>query len=145
MAKIYNFPQGSERRKLIQKIQCDRNKYLSKNGWMKTSESKPSLNYFSAGWYYFRLSLASVLHIVSICGLAVLAAFSNAIFWIGGLICVVTWFTSNDHIWSAHNITILVVAGFLVLSLFAALLIDFINAKSAFGGVYIVESLVFPR
>jgi hypothetical protein len=35
---------------------------------------------------------------------------------IGGLICVVTWFTNNHEIWSDNNITIPVIVGSWVLS-----------------------------
>jgi hypothetical protein len=49
---------------------------------------------------------------------------------IGGLICVVTWFTNNHEIWSDNNITIPVIVGSWVLSLVAAPLIDFFNART---------------
>ncbi|HDT5032184.1 TPA: hypothetical protein QHR60_004015 [Escherichia coli] len=132
MAKIYSFPQGAERRRLQRKIQWDRAVSLSKNGWSKATKQKSALSYLSAGWYYFRLSLAAIFHIVTVCGLAVISAFSGAIFWIGGLICVVTWFTNNHQIWSANNFTIPVVVGFWVLSLVAAPLIEYLNAKLPF-------------
>ena len=133
MAKIYSFPQGAERRRLHRKIQWDRAVTLSQKGWSKSSDERKSvLRYLSAGWYYFRISVAVIFHIVTICGLVVLSAFSSAIFWIGGLICVVTWFTNNHEIWRDNNITIPVIVGSWVLSLVAAPLIDFFNARTPF-------------
>ncbi|HFD2497831.1 TPA: hypothetical protein ACF2XH_004414 [Escherichia coli] len=91
MAKIYDFPQGAERRRMHRKIQWNNAVKLSKNGWSKPEVKRWSfLAFISTGWYYFRLSVAVIFHIITICGLAVLAALSNTIFWIGGAICLVT-------------------------------------------------------
>ena len=61
-----------------------------------------------------------------------LAALSNTIFWIGGAICLVTWYTNDHQIWSTNNLTIPIVFGLWVLSLVAAPLIDFFSQKLPF-------------
>ncbi|EFJ5863624.1 hypothetical protein A3371_005913 [Escherichia coli] len=133
MAKIYDFPQGAERRRMHRKIQWNNAVKLSKNGWSKPEVKRWSfLAFISTGWYYFRLSVAVIFHIITICGLAVLAALSNTIFWIGGAICLVTWYTNDHQIWSANNLTIPIVFGLWVLSLVAAPLIDFFSQKLPF-------------
>lgn len=133
MAKIYDFPQGAERRRMQRKIQWNRAVKLSRNGWSEAAGKRRSfLTYLSTGWYYLRFSVAGFFHIVTICVLAVISAFSNAIFWIGGVICVVTWYTNDHQIWSANNFTIPIVFGFWVLSLIAVPLIDFFNSKLPF-------------
>nr|WP_181411459.1 hypothetical protein [Escherichia coli] len=73
MAKIYDFPQGAERRRMHRKIQWNNAVKLSKNGWSKPEVKRWSfLAFISTGWYYFRLSVAVIFHIITICGLAVL-------------------------------------------------------------------------
>ena len=140
MAKIYTFPQGAERRKLQKKIQWDRDKHLTENGWQDRNKGKATSNLISATWYYVRFATAAALHITSVCTLAVLAAFSNGLFWIGGLVCVVTWFTNDHQFWSANNFTIPVVASLWLLSLVAAPLIDFLNVKLPFYRLIVPDS-----
>nr|WP_251287739.1 hypothetical protein [Escherichia coli] len=46
-------------------------------------------------------------------------AFSKAIFWIGGMLCVVTWFHLERQFWTPQNFTIPVIVTLWGLSLFA--------------------------
>lgn len=85
MAKIYEFPQGAERSKLKKEIIRERKKRL------RETNGNPVIRHAKWFWFYLRLATAGALHLVSVISLAVLGAFSKAIFWIGGMLCVVTW------------------------------------------------------
>ncbi|EAM3234695.1 hypothetical protein DTC80_23120 [Salmonella enterica] len=123
MAKIYEFPQGPARGKLKKEIIRERKKRLrEKNG-------NPVIRHAKWFWFYLRLTTAGALHLVSVITLAVLGAFSNAIFWIGGLICVVTWFHLERQLWTTNNYTIPVVIAFWGVSLFAVPLMELLNKK----------------
>ena len=103
MAKIYQFPQGEERAKFRKEIARERKKRLrEKNG-------NPVIRHAKWFWFYLRLATAGALHLVSVITLAVLGAFSKAIFWIGGLFCVVTWFHLERQFWTPQNFTIPVI------------------------------------
>jgi hypothetical protein len=113
MAKIYEFPLGAERSKLKNEIIQERKKRLrEKNG-------NPVIRHAKWFWFYLRLATAGALHLVSVITLAVLGAFSTAIFWIGGLMCVVTWFHLEHQFWTPQNFTIPVIVTLWGLSLFA--------------------------
>ncbi|EHL6051722.1 hypothetical protein ACOW5K_026175 [Klebsiella pneumoniae] len=123
MAKIYEFPQGAERSKLKKEIILERKKRLrEKNG-------NPVIRHAKWFWFYLRLATAGALHLVSVITLAVLGAFSKAIFWIGGLISVVTWFHLERQLWTTDNYTIPVVVAIWGVSLFAVPLMELLNKK----------------
>lgn len=133
MAKIYEFPQGADRQRLKEEIDSQRKRQPNeKSGYQ-------FLNYIKRGWFYARLMIAATMHFISVITLAILAAFSKAIFWVGGIICLVTWFHLDREIWSPHNLTIPVIAGLWALSLFAAPLIKFLNQRTPW------HSLLVPR
>ncbi|HBA8604299.1 TPA: hypothetical protein J1145_004124 [Escherichia coli] len=123
MAKIYEFPQGAERGKLKKAILKERKKRL------RETNGNPVIRHAKWFWFYLRLAMAGALHLVSVITLAVLGAFSKAIFWIGGLICVVTWFHLERQLWTIDNYTIPVVVAFWGVSLFAVPLIELLNKK----------------
>ncbi|EAA6838890.1 hypothetical protein DRY73_23175 [Salmonella enterica subsp. enterica] len=123
MAKIYQFPQGEERGKFRKEIARERKKRLrEKNG-------NPFIRHVKWFWFYLRLATAGALHLVSVIALAVLGAFSKVIFWIGGLICVVTWFHLERQFWTPQNFTIPVIVTLWGLSLFATPLMELLNKK----------------
>ncbi|CAM3594932.1 hypothetical protein HKX50_26945 [Klebsiella pneumoniae] len=123
MAKIYEFPQGAERGKLKKEIIRERKKRLrEKNG-------NPVIRHVKWFWFYLRFATAGALHLVSVITLAVLGAFSKAIFWIGGLLCVVTWFHLERQFWTPQNFTIPVIVTLWGLSLFATPLMELLNKK----------------
>ncbi|MBJ2097866.1 hypothetical protein [Serratia ureilytica] len=123
MAKIYEFPQGAERGKLKKAILKERKKRL------RETNGNPLVRYIKLAWFYLRYVTASALHLVCVVILAALGAFSKAIFWIGGLICVVTWFHLERQFWTTHNYTIPVVVAFWGVSLFAVPLMELLNKK----------------
>lgn len=123
MAKIYEFPLGAERGKLKKEIARERkrrfvektgNKFIKWSGW---------------SWFYLRLLLAGGLHVVSVCLLATIGAFSKAIFWLGGLVCVITWFHLEHQFWTPQNFTIPVIVTLWGLSLFATPLLELLSKK----------------
>ncbi|EEF8798623.1 hypothetical protein GWQ89_21315 [Salmonella enterica] len=123
MAKIYEFPQGAERGKLKKAILKERKKRL------RETNGNPLVRYIKLAWFYLRYMTASALHLVCVVTLAALGAFSKAIFWIGGLICVVTWFHLERQLWTTDNYTIPVVVAFWGVSLFAVPLMELLNKK----------------
>ncbi|EGH1968338.1 hypothetical protein ID409_004554 [Salmonella enterica] len=123
MAKIYEFPQGAERGKLKKAILKERKKRL------KETNGNPLVRYIKLAWFYLRYMTASVLHLVCVVTLAALGAFSKAIFWIGGLLCVVTWFHLERQFWTPQNFTIPVIVMLWGLSLFATPLMELLNKK----------------
>lgn len=123
MAKIYEFPQGAERGKLKKAILNERKKRL------RETKDNPLVRYIKLAWFYLRYVTASALHLVSVITLAILGAFSKAIFWIGGLICVVTWFHLERQFWTPQNFTIPVIVTLWGLSLFATPLLELLNKK----------------
>ncbi len=130
MAKLYEFPQGDELKSLKKRITWERKKRLNESGCPdKTENKKPSslVRYIKLSWFYLRLGIAGMLHMISVVTLAILGAFSKAIFWFGGLICVVTWFWLGHQFWTTSNFTIPVIGGIWVLSLLAVPLMDLMN------------------
>lgn len=123
MAKIYEFPQGAERGKLKKAILKERKKRL------RETNGNPLVRYIKLAWFYLRCITASVLHLVCVVTLAALGAFSKAIFWIGGLISVVTWFHLERQLWTTDNYTIPVVVAIWGVSLFAVPLMELLNKK----------------
>lgn len=123
MAKIYEFPQGADRNRLKREIASERKKRL------KERTGNPLVKYIKWSWFYIRLLTAGTLHLISVVTLAILGAFSTVIFWIGGLICVVTWFHLEHQFWTPHNFTIPVIVTLWALSLFAAPLMQLLNKK----------------
>jgi len=123
MAKIYEFPQGADRNRLKREIASERKKRL------KERTGNPLVKYIKWSWFYIRLLTAGTLHMISVVTLAILGAFSTVIFWIGGLICVVTWFHLEHQFWTPHNFTIPVIVTLWALSLFAAPLMQLLNKK----------------
>lgn len=118
MAKIYEFPQGAERSKLKKEIIRERKKRL------RETNGNPVIRHAKWFWFYLRLATAGALHLVSVISLAVLGAFSKAIFWIGGMLCVVTWFHLERQFWTPQNFTIPVIVTLWGLSLFATPLME---------------------
>lgn len=113
MAKIYDFPLGAERDKLRHEIDRERKKQR------RVKTGNPFIRHVKWFCFYLRLVTAGALHVVSVITLAVLGAFSKAIFWIGGMVCVVTWFHLERQFWTPHNFTIPVIVSLWGLSLFA--------------------------
>lgn len=127
MAKIYEFPQGADRNRLKREIASERKKRL------KEKTGNPLLKYIKYIkwiWFYLRLLTAGTLHLISVVTLAILGAFSTVIFWVGGLICVVTWFHLEHQFWTAQNFTIPVIGGMWVLSLLSAPLVELMNKRT---------------
>jgi len=124
MAKIYEFPQGADRNRLKREIASERKKHL------KEKTGNPLLKYIKWSWFYLRLLTAGTLHLISVVTLAILGAFSTVIFWIGGLICVVTWFHLDHQFWTAQNFTIPVIGCVWILSLLSAPLVELMNKKT---------------
>ena len=124
MAKIYEFPQGADRKRLKQEIASERKKRL------KEKTGNPLLKYIKWSWFYLRLLTAGTLHLISVVTLAILGAFSTVIFWIGGLICVVTWFHLDHQFWTAQNFTITVIGCDWIMSLLSAPLVELMNKKT---------------
>lgn len=135
MAKIYEFPQGAERGKLKKEIAREHKKRFAEKAGNKF------MKWIGWSWFYLRLLTAGVLHLVSVFTLAVLGAFSKAIFWIGGLLCVVTWFHLNHQFWTTHNLTIPVITSLWVLSLFAVPLMELLNNKSPWHRLLVPEAM----
>ncbi|EFC2006151.1 hypothetical protein E6C80_22580 [Escherichia coli] len=123
MAKIYDFPLGAERDKLRHEIDRERKKQR------RVKTGNPFIRHVKWFCFYLRLVTAGALHVVSVITLAVLGAFSKAIFWIGGMVCVVTWFHLERQFWTPHNFTIPVIVSLWGLSLFATPLMEMINKK----------------
>jgi len=123
MAKIYDFPLGAERDKLRHEIDRERKKQR------RVKTGNPFIRHVKWFCFYLRLVTAGALHVVSVITLAVLGAFSKAIFWIGGMVCVVTWFHLERQFWTPHNFTIPVIVSLWGLSLFATPLMELINKK----------------
>jgi hypothetical protein len=123
MSKIYEFPQGADRNRLKEEIACERKKRL------KDKTGNSLLKYIKWSWFYLRLLTAVTLQLASVVTLAILGAFSTAIFWIGGLICVVSWFHLEHQFWTPQNFTIPVIVSLWGLSLFATPLMELINKK----------------
>ncbi|WP_455865668.1 hypothetical protein [Pantoea agglomerans] len=123
MAKIYDFPQGSDRIRLKREIASQRKEQLN------VKAGRPVLKYIKLCWFYLRLLAAGVMHSISVVALAILAAFSKAIFCIGGLFCVITWFHLEHQFWTPHNFTIPVIVTLWGVSLFAAPLMQLLNKK----------------
>lgn len=123
MAKIYEFPQGVDRNRLKREFASRRKEYLNKKA------CSPLLKSIKLSWFYLRLIAAGFLHFVSVVALAILAAFSKAIFWIGSLFCVITWFHLEHKFWTPHNFTIPFIVTLWALSLFAAPLMQLLNKK----------------
>lgn len=84
MAKIYQFPQGEERAKFRKEIARERKKCFA----VKTGCT--FVKWLDWGWFYLRLLAASVLHFIFVFVLAILGAFKWAVFWLGGILCVIT-------------------------------------------------------
>ena len=123
MAKIYEFPQGADRQRLKREIASQSKERLN------AKAGHPVLKYIKWSWFYLRFLAAGFMHFISVVALAILAAFSKAIFWIGGLFCVITWFHLEHQFWTAHNFTIPVIVTLWGLSLFAAPLMQLLNNK----------------
>ena len=98
-----SFPQGAERSKLKKKIIRER-----KNDCEKTN-GNPVTRHAKWFWFYLRLATAGALHLVSVISPGSPGAFSKAIFWIGGMLCVVTWFHLERQFWTPQNFTIPVI------------------------------------
>lgn len=138
MAKIYEFPQGADRQRLKEKTNSQRKRQPDETSGYQF------LSYIKQGWFYARLMIAAIMHFISVFTLAILAAFSKAIFWIGGIICLVTWFHLDRAIWSPQNLTIPVIASLWALSLFATPLIKFLNQRTPWHSL-LVPGAKHPR
>lgn len=64
--------------------------------------------------------------------LAVLGAFTKLIFWLGGLLCVVSWFILNQQYWAKNNYNIPVIVGLCLLGLAATPWINLLNSLGLF-------------
>ncbi|ECZ6620131.1 hypothetical protein M1J64_005186 [Salmonella enterica] len=123
MAKIYEFPQGAERGKLRKEIARERKKRFAE----KTGNT--FVKWLGWCWFYLRLLTAGILHFISICILAILGAFKGLVFWLGGLLCIITWYHLEHQLWTPKNLTIPVIAATWILGLLAEPLIELLNKK----------------
>ncbi|EAS2903196.1 hypothetical protein DTC83_21880 [Salmonella enterica] len=123
MAKIYEFPQGAERGKLRKEITRKRKKRFAE----KTGNT--FVKWLGWGWFYLRLLVASVLHFISVFVLAILGAFKGLVFWLGGILCIITWYHLDHQLWTPQNLTIPVIAATWITGLLAEPLIELLNNK----------------
>ncbi|MFZ4210577.1 hypothetical protein ACOZB2_03955 [Pantoea endophytica] len=79
--------------------------------------------------FYLRLALATALHAITCIPFAALLALRKFIFWIGGAICVVTWYQLDHQFVSSTNLTIPFFVGLYVTSLMAPAVLAFLNSK----------------
>ncbi|MCC1581937.1 hypothetical protein KRP37_23270 [Salmonella enterica subsp. enterica serovar Indiana] len=79
------------------------------------------------GWFYLRLLAASVLHFIFVFVLAILGAFKWAVFWLGGILCVITWYHLDHQLWTPQNLTIPVITATWILGLLAEPLMELLN------------------
>ncbi|EIK8333950.1 hypothetical protein LKS91_005045, partial [Escherichia coli] len=78
-------------------------------------------------WFYLRLLAASVLHFISVFVLAILGAFKWAVFWLGGILCVITWYHLDHQLWTPQNLTIPVITATWIFGLLAEPLMELLN------------------
>ncbi|ELP6174274.1 hypothetical protein U3D69_004731 [Salmonella enterica] len=123
MAKIYQFPQGEERGKFRKEIARERKKRFA----VKTGNT--FVKWLGWGWFYLRLLAASVLHFISVFVLAILGAFKGLVFWLGGVLCIITWYHLDHQLWTPQNLTIPVIAATWITGLLAEPLIELLNNK----------------
>lgn len=121
MAKIYQFPQGEERAKFRKEIARERKKRFA----VKTGST--FVKWLGWGWFYLRLLVASVLHFIFVFVLAILGAFKWAVFWLGGILCVITWYHLDHQLWTPQNLTIPVITATWILGLLAEPLMELLN------------------
>ena len=121
MAKIYQFPQGEERAKFRKEIARERKKRFA----VKTGST--FVKWLGWGWFYLRLLVASVLHFIFVFVLAILGAFKWAVFWLGGILCVITWYHLDHQLWTPQNLTIPVITATWTLGLLAEPLMELLN------------------
>lgn len=78
-------------------------------------------------WFSIRLIVSSGLHRVTGILLALLYGFKGVIFFIGGGICLVTYFHLGKHFIAPNNYTIPILAGIWIIALLGESLISFLN------------------
>ncbi|STG88677.1 Uncharacterised protein [Escherichia coli] len=59
--------------------------------------------------------------------LAILGAFKWAVFWLGGILCVITWYHLDHQLWTPQNLTIPVITATWILGLLAEPLMELLN------------------
>ncbi|OCJ87549.1 hypothetical protein [Escherichia coli] len=92
---IYQFPVGEQKNAFKNAVSTkrrkeQRNKAISKTGALLR-------RFLDWSFFLVRLGLATGLHIVICLPFAALIALRKPIFWIGGLICVITYYHLDHH------------------------------------------------
>ncbi|PAV11382.1 hypothetical protein CBG25_00570 [Arsenophonus sp. ENCA] len=118
---IYQFPQGKQREAVIKAAsQSKRKRFFAK-----------FLKLFSKGiywaWFSIRLVVASSLHTVTGILLALLYGFKGVVIFIGGGVCLVTYFHLGKNIIATNNYTIPIFLAVCIIALLGEALISFIN------------------
>jgi len=121
MAKIYEFPQGAERGQLKKEIARERQKRFAEKA------GNTFIKWLGWCWFYLRLLAASVLHFICVFVLAIVGAFKGVIFWLGGVLCIITWYHLDHQLWTPQNLTIPVITATWILGLLAEFLMELLN------------------
>ncbi|EMO8006696.1 hypothetical protein WDQ52_004968 [Salmonella enterica] len=116
---IYQFPVGEQ-----------------KNAFKNAVSAKKRKSFFLV-----RLGLATVLHIVACLLLAALIALRKPIFWIGGLICVITYYHLDHQFYSDKNYTIPFLVSAWILSFVSLPVLAFLNTRMPFHHLLGLESV----
>ncbi|PAV02299.1 hypothetical protein CBG25_11715 [Arsenophonus sp. ENCA] len=118
---VYQFPQGKQREAVKKAAsQSKRKRFFAK-----------FLKLFSKGihwvWFSIRLVIASSLHTVTGILLALLYGFKGVIIFLGGGICLVTYFHLGKHFIAPNNYTLPILAAVCIIALLGEALITFLN------------------
>ncbi|PAV05378.1 hypothetical protein CBG25_06485 [Arsenophonus sp. ENCA] len=118
---VYQFPQGKQRESVRKAAShSKRKRFFAK-----------FLKLFSKSiywvWFFIRLVVASSLHTVTGIVLALLYGFKGVMIFLGGGICLVTYFHLGKHFIAPNNYTIPILAAVCIIALLGEALISFLN------------------
>lgn len=135
---VYQFPVGAQKSAFkdavsARKCQVNRAKVFSKSGAALRSV---------LDWTFFitRLALATGLHIVVCLPFAALLALRKPVFWIGGIICVVTYYHLDHQFFTDRNYTIPFFVGLWILSFISVPVLTWLNTHMPFHRLLALES-----
>lgn len=135
---IYQFPVGEQKNAFKNAVSAkkrkeQRNQAISKTGAILR-------RFLDWSFFLVRLGLATGLHIVACLPFAALIALRKPIFWIGGLICVITYYHLDHQFYSDKNYTIPFLVSAWILSFVSLPVLAFLNTRMPFHHLLGLES-----
>lgn len=118
---VYQFPQGRQREAVRKAAsQSKRNRFFTKF-------LRLSLKGIHWVWFSIRLVVASSLHTVIGILLALLYGFKGMMIFLGGGVCLVTYYHLGKHFIAPNNYTIPILVAVCIIALLGEALITFLN------------------